>query len=120
MKDWLEVGRDVMESARAERGLSMEAAARALHISSRTYDRHEKAGRIPRYQISDYARVLGLEIIEPEKRRVDLPLEEATTAELLEEVRRQGEVLARLEERILGTPEPEVPPRSKRAQGGSR
>lgn len=116
--EWLHVGEDVMRSARNARGLSVESTARQLHIASKTYERHEKRGRIPRHRVSDYARVLGLEITEPERQPVALPQGAVTLEDLLAEVQRQGRILERLEAEIFGEqPRPSTRPRLKRAQG---
>lgn len=63
--EWIEVPSEVMRSARVARGLSYEAMGRLLHVSGKTYERHEKDGRIPRGQVERYADVLGLEIERP-------------------------------------------------------
>jgi ribosome-binding protein aMBF1 (putative translation factor) len=117
--EWVELGEEVMRSARHARGLSMESVARTLHESHKTYERHEKAGRVPKHRVSDYARVLGLEIVEPERQSVSLSADEATLGEILAETRRQSGLLEQIAAAVGGEDQ-EPPARLRRAQGGSR
>jgi transcriptional regulator with XRE-family HTH domain len=60
--EWVEIGTEVMRNARRERGFSMEALARQLHVVSKTYERYEKAGRLPVNLVDRFGEILGLEI----------------------------------------------------------
>src|SRR3954466_13408224 len=64
---WVELGSDVMRDARKRTGLSMEAVARLVHVSLKTYDRWEKRGAVPRHEVQAVAAALGLEIDDPSK-----------------------------------------------------
>jgi transcriptional regulator with XRE-family HTH domain len=63
--EWVYVPSDVLRQARKARGLSIEAMGRELHCSAKTYERHEKDGRVPLDQVDRYAQVLGLQIERP-------------------------------------------------------
>ena len=68
--DWVYIDTAVLENARKRRGLSYETMARTLPVSSKTWERYEKAGRIPRPLVAKVADALGLEIEEPVQRRI--------------------------------------------------
>ena len=70
--------------------LSREAVARLLHVSSKTYERYEKQGRLPRSLLSDVATALELEIETPDHR----PLILKASPQLTEA---EAEILARLD-----------------------
>lgn len=63
--EWVDVGFDVMHAARKERGLSYEAIARQVPVASKTWERWEKAGRVPVAFIEKVAEILDLEIERP-------------------------------------------------------
>lgn len=65
VKNWYDLGTQVMKEARNERGLSYEAMGRLLNTSGKTYERWEKRGQVPRAPagtIEAVAEILGLEI----------------------------------------------------------
>lgn len=64
-RQWIDVGTAVMKNARTARGLSYETVARMTHVSSKTYERYEKAGRLPADEIEVFAEALGLTIERP-------------------------------------------------------
>jgi transcriptional regulator with XRE-family HTH domain len=68
--EWVYIDKDVLESSRKARGLSYETMARTIPVSSKSWERYEKAGRIPRPMLERVAEVLNLEIEEPVVRRV--------------------------------------------------
>lgn len=78
--NWVSLGTEVMERARKSKGLSYEAVSRQANVSSKTYERYEKAGRVPEHQISNFADILGLEIERPVRQRVII--EDSETIEL--------------------------------------
>lgn len=80
--EWVFIDTAVLKEAREARGLSYESAARELHISSKTWERYEKAGRVPRPLVPRVADVLGLEIEQPAPRRVRIEPEEIRVAAL--------------------------------------
>jgi len=68
--EWVYIDTAVLENARKRRGLSYETMARKLPVSSKTWERYEKAGRIPRPLVAKVADALGLEIEEPVQGRI--------------------------------------------------
>lgn len=60
--DWVMVETDVLREARKRVGLSYEAVARQVHVASKTYERWEKGGRVPRPIFPRVAEVLELQI----------------------------------------------------------
>lgn len=94
--DWVEIGEDVMRQARHSKGLSMEAVSRMVHVSSKTYDRWEKRGAVPRQHVELVASALELGIervpagtirLEPGTNGTAEERFEAALAELVGEVR---------------------------------
>jgi DNA-binding XRE family transcriptional regulator len=119
VKEWIHVGEETMLGAREALGLSRESVARQLHIASKTYERHEKDGRIPRYRVGDYARVLGLNITEPERESVSLPGEPESFQDVVREMRAtQDQILDELAA-LRKERAPDSPARSRRAGGRS-
>ena len=47
VKEWAILGTKPMKEARLRLGLGYETMARKLPVSSKTYERYEKAGRVP-------------------------------------------------------------------------
>lgn len=74
--EWVYIDSAVLMEARHAQGLSYESLARQLHVSSKTWERYEKAGRIPRPLLTRVAHFLQLEVEEPEPRRVTLAVED--------------------------------------------
>ena len=74
VKQWIPLGTDVMKTARGSR--SYETIARLIPVSSKTYERYEKRGAVPREMVDPVARVLGLVIERPEFVPVKLRLTE--------------------------------------------
>ena len=68
--EWVFIETDVLRAARERVGLSYEAMAREIHVSSKTWERYEKAGRVPRPILPTVASVLNLEIEEPARTTV--------------------------------------------------
>lgn len=64
-REWVDVGAGVMREARKAKGLSYETVGRLANVSSKTYERYEKAGRLPADEIDVFAAVLGLTIERP-------------------------------------------------------
>jgi transcriptional regulator with XRE-family HTH domain len=62
MTEWVELGTATMRQARKAKGLSYESASRLIPVSSKTYERWEKRGAVPRPHLALIAEVLGLEI----------------------------------------------------------
>jgi predicted transcriptional regulator len=88
--EWVFIDSDILRAARERRGLSYETMARTLPVSSKTWERYEKAGRVPRQSLTKIARELDLEIEEPVRRRVPATLEAEVD---LEDVLRRVEAL---------------------------
>jgi transcriptional regulator with XRE-family HTH domain len=72
MKIWINMPEGVMRKARLRRGLSVTDVAKSLGVSLKTYDRWERADRIPGNMVTAVAGVLNLDIELPEKARVVL------------------------------------------------
>lgn len=68
--EWVYIETAVLKSARERKGLSYETMAREVHVSGKTWERYEKAGRVPRPLLPRVAEVLDLEIEEPSRQRV--------------------------------------------------
>lgn len=68
--EWVFIESAVLRQARERRGYSYEAMGRLLSVSSKTYERYEKAGRVPPPLVPRLAEVLQLEIEEPPLVRV--------------------------------------------------
>lgn len=64
---WVTLGSEVMKGAREGLGLSYEAVARLVHVSSKTYERWEKRGQVPAHTLDVVAEALSLEIERAEK-----------------------------------------------------
>jgi len=109
MIEWVDLGVDVMRDARKRQGLSYETMARAIKVSAKTYERYEKAGRVPRWQLPKVAEVLELEIEWPEPMRVAVTSEvdpAAAVAEAEEILDRLARI-ERLLHELLGPPRDE-------------
>lgn len=65
--EWVEVKSDLLRDARRHQGKSKEAVARELGVSTRTYERYERNGRLPAHQLKGIATALGLEFIETDE-----------------------------------------------------
>lgn len=70
--EWVFIETAILREARESRGLSYESMGRETNVSSKTWERYEKAGRVPRPLVPRVAEVLNLEIEEPGPRRVRL------------------------------------------------
>lgn len=68
--NWISLGAEVMRKARKAKGLSYEAVARLASVSSKTYERYEKLGRVPEHMVETFADILGLEIERPGRARI--------------------------------------------------
>lgn len=68
--EWVFIDTAVLRAGRERKGLSYEAMGRELHVSSKTWERHEKQGRVPRPLVPAVAATLDLEIEEPVRQRV--------------------------------------------------
>lgn len=68
--DWVFIDTSTLEQARKRKGYSYETTARELHVSSKTWERYEKAGRVPRGLLPRIAELLELEIEEPARARI--------------------------------------------------
>lgn len=84
--EWVFIDSDVLRDARDRKGLSYETMARTLPVSSKTWERYEKAGRVPRSLLAKVAAVLDLEIEEPQRQRVTVETEALDLAAVLERV----------------------------------
>lgn len=85
--DWVELGTDVMRTSRKARGYSYEAMGRQLNVAAKTWERWEKAGRVPRHNLDRVADVLNLELERPARRRVtiaDAPDDDEATQPFVE------------------------------------
>lgn len=74
--EWVYIPTPTLRSAREAKGLSYETMARTIPVSAKTWERYEKAGRIPRPIVPRVAEMLDLEIEESAPRpRVIVPHE---------------------------------------------
>lgn len=81
--DWVELGTEVMRSARRGQGLSYESAGRKISVSAKSYERYEKAGRVPRHLLDRVANVLDLEVERSARQKV--VIEDGGAGQTLEE-----------------------------------
>ena|SRR3990167_1312619 len=105
VKQWVTIDTAVMKAARDGRGLSYEAVARQIPCSAKTYERHEKRGRVPLEQVDRYAHVLGIEIERPQFNAtvtVDQRSEGQQIADAAERLVAAASSLERSAERIEG------------------
>ena len=70
--DWVEIGTPTLHNARKALGLSYEAMGRKLNVAAKTWERWEKAGRVPRHDLHRVADVLDLEIDWPKRTQVSV------------------------------------------------
>lgn len=63
--NWVMVDTAVLRSARQRVGLSYEAVARQIPVSSKTYERYEKQGRVPRELMARLMAILEIEVETP-------------------------------------------------------
>jgi transcriptional regulator with XRE-family HTH domain len=82
--EWVAIEPRVLRAARERRGLSYETMAREIHVSAKTWERYEKAGRVPRHALRAIATVLELEIEEPAMARVIVAGSDEERSEILE------------------------------------
>lgn len=61
------VGRDRLQAAQDAVGLSNERLARQIPVSEKTWRRWKEAGEVPTYALPQVARVLRLELVEPQE-----------------------------------------------------
>lgn len=94
--DWFPIETEVLREARRRLKLSYETVAREIPVSSKTYERYEKRGRVPRDILPRLAQILELEIETParEPLRVTEPTAEAF-AEIIERLDRIEKLLRR-------------------------
>lgn len=119
--DWVPLGTAVMFKARTRKGLSYESAARLIPCASKTYERWEKRGEVPRPALPAVAAALGLEIEEDEPQRVTVAAPATDLVglhrQLAAEVDRFARLNAQMERRLQANLEP-APSRRKRAGKG--
>ena len=60
--DWVDIGSEVMHAARIAKGLSFEAVARKMNVSTKTCTRYEKRGQVPRHMVLALAEALTLAV----------------------------------------------------------
>jgi transcriptional regulator with XRE-family HTH domain len=82
--EWVGIEPQVLRAARERRGLSYETMAREVHVSAKTWERYEKAGRVPRHALRVIAGVLELEIEEPAMAPVIIAGSDGERSEILE------------------------------------
>lgn len=130
--DWLPISTDVLVEARARVGLSTEKLAARIHVSSKTYERWEKAGRVKRASLPAIARELGLRIETTELEPITVEVEPLTDAErgavlrelasiraALEAGRAQDRRMTRLERKLDQLLARQEPPRQPSKRAGS-
>lgn len=100
VKDWVELGTQTMRDAREAQGLSYEAVARQIPVASKTYERWEKRGAVPRPFVVKVAGILDLEVEIPERVKITIPAEPEDQLAVLreEDAVWRAEVNAKLDE----------------------
>jgi transcriptional regulator with XRE-family HTH domain len=89
--EWVYIPTHVL---RERKGLSYEAMGRVLNVSSKTYERYEKAGRVPPALVRPVAVAVDIEIEEPRRIRVVGTVDEPAAGQLL---RRFDEIEAKID-----------------------
>lgn len=108
--EWVTLGREVIHDARKAQGLSYEAMGRQLNVAAKTWERYEKAGRIPRQMLPKVAEILHLEIEEPARVAISLPGrdgEDDPLTVLQEEVSGMADQLGRIERLLQRLADPQ-------------
>lgn len=98
--EWVYIEPEILRAARERRGFSYETMAREVHVSSKTWERYEKAGRVPRPLLATVAEVLELEIEEPARQRVVAAGSKEERSEILDRLDKIEELLAHLDENV--------------------
>lgn len=111
MVDWVELGTETMRDSRKRKGFSYETMGRLLSVAAKTYERYEKAGRVPRHLLGALATVLDLEIEEAAPRRVVVPVGAEADAGLRAAIEEIRERLERIERAVL-PPQGDARPRN--------
>src|ERR1051326_9036836 len=70
--DWVTLETATLKTARKALGLSYEAMGRKLNVAAKTWERWEKVGRIPRWELARVADILELEIERPTRQRIEV------------------------------------------------
>lgn len=99
MAEWVELGTETMRTARKAKGLSYESTAHLMHVSSKTYERWEKRGAVPRPTLDLAAEALGLEIEKAEPVRVRVSERGADSDAQLDRIERLLETLVARDDR---------------------
>jgi transcriptional regulator with XRE-family HTH domain len=106
--EWVPIPSPILKKARKAKGLSYESLARQIPTSSKTWERYEKAGRVPRSLLPRIADILDLEITEPARQRITAstvsPDQLVALAERVEEVLAEVRQLRALVEPLAATP----------------
>jgi transcriptional regulator with XRE-family HTH domain len=113
--DWVELGTATLLNARKALGLSYEAMGRKLSVASKTYERYEKKGRVPRHLLPRVAEVLNLEIDWPKPTHLSVTAAGEDRLETLEQ--RLAEVLALVQQLRAEMLEQRQVPAAGRVQG---
>ncbi len=95
--NWVTISSDVLKEARTARGLSFEAVSRQASCSSKTYERYEKAGRLPEHMVETFADILGLEIERPTRTTTRVTIAEPISSEMVAVVERLDRVADEVE-----------------------
>jgi transcriptional regulator with XRE-family HTH domain len=83
---WVPIETAVLRAARTRLGLSYESLARQIPVAAKTYERWEKAGRVPVGTVEKLAGLLELEIERPTFEQPVVMIE-ATKAGQIDELR---------------------------------
>jgi transcriptional regulator with XRE-family HTH domain len=102
--DWVDLGTATLKNARKAQGLSYEAMGRNLNVAAKTYERYEKAGRVPRHLLPAVADVLDLEIDWPKRGIVTVAAppesDDARLEAIVSELRDLREIASAILERV--------------------
>lgn len=115
--DWVALETATLKNARKSLGLSYEAMGRKLNVAAKTWERWEKAGRIPRWELARVAEILELEIERPARQRVEVLEESPDAATRDEELHALREELAEVRgmvAQLLDQQQPAQPARKAR------
>jgi DNA-binding XRE family transcriptional regulator len=72
LKRWVSLGSDVLTEAQQRLGYTNERMGRELGVHEHTWRRWKKGGRVPAGDVRNVARVLNLEVEEPEPVRASV------------------------------------------------
>lgn len=98
--EWVFIDTAILRTARERKGLSYETMSREIPVASKTWERYEKAGRIPRPNLARVAEILDLEIEEPARQRVTVGSPAEDREDLIDRLERIEQLMLAFDRRL--------------------